>query len=295
MRVTNTMMMQSTIRHLGQSLERLQRGQEQLATGRAILRPSDDPGGTTTAMNLRGELRATDQRSRALDDARTWLGMADASLSTGLDLLARVKQVTVQASNTGAIGPASRAALAAEVYAIRGELLGVANTQHLGRSIFAGTVAGPAYDASGSYLGDAGAVRREVAPDVTIDVNLTGEAIFGSGAAPEGDLFAVLERLATAISSGDPAAIAAEHAHLDAARERVATATGTVGARGSRLESIQWETERRRADLGESLSRLEDVDVAAAILEAKAHENAYTASLQVAARILPPSLVDFLR
>ena len=43
------------------------------------------------------------------------------------------------------------------------------------------------------------------------------------------------------------------------------------------------------------LSEVEDVDVVEALITAKAQENSYQASLQVAAKILPPSLLDYLR
>ncbi|MDJ0767430.1 MAG: hypothetical protein QNJ12_01505 [Ilumatobacter sp.] len=295
MRVTNSMMLQSTVRDLGTSLARLQRSQTELTTGRAIQRPSDDPSGAALAMDLRNELRRSDQRARSLDDARGWLATADGALTAGLDLLTRVKSIVVQASNTGAGAASSSAALAAEVRSVRDEMVGLANAEYIDRSIFAGTQVGPAFDASGAFLGNAGAVRREVAPSVTIDVNVTAEAVFGDPSGPDGDLFAVLDRLATAISSGDPNAIAAEHATFDVARERMTAATGTVGARASRVDAIEAANERHRFGVQDSLSQIEDVDLAAALLDVRTRESAYTAALQAAARVLPPSLVDYLR
>ena len=47
--------------------------------------------------------------------------------------------------------------------------------------------------------------------------------------------------------------------------------------------------------LRDQLSNIEDVDPATAILTEKMQENSYQAALQVAAKILPMSLLDFLR
>lgn len=295
MRVTNTMMTSTTLVDLNRSLERLQRTQSQLASGRRIQAPSDDPAGASSAMLIRNQLRQGDQYQRAQSDAQSWLATADSVIVNGLDLMSRLKELAVRAANSGANDATSRGALATEVGAIREDLIAMANTQYLGRSLFNGTADGAAYDASGAYQGNTGAVLRDVAPGTTVQVNVTGLDVFGDAAAPEGDLFAVLDRMQVAISGGDMAALATEHSNLDAARERAGAAAASVGSRSTRLEGVIARTSVDEITLRETLSTIEDVDIAEALIAVKTRENAYTAALQAASRVLPPSLLDYMR
>jgi flagellar hook-associated protein 3 FlgL len=295
MRVTSQMVLRSTVSNLNHSLERLQSSQTQLSTGRAIRKVSDDPTGASSAMSLRGQLRRSEQYQRALTDAKGWLGTADSAVVSGLDLLNRVKELTVRASNAGVSNAASRAGIANEVAHLRDELLALANTEYLGRPVFNGAAAGPAYDAGAAYVGDTATVVRDLGPGLQMDVNLTGPAVFGDPSAPGGDLFAVLDRLQVAIATGDQTAIAAEHDLLDAGREQMSIAAAQIGARGARLEGIETRLAADEETLRVSLSEIEDADLAEALISVKARENAYMAALQAASQVIPPSLVDYLR
>jgi flagellar hook-associated protein 3 FlgL len=296
MRVTNSMMLQSSLRDLNGAHRRLQQSQTELATGRLVSRPSDDPTKATMSMSLRTQNRVGDQRQRAAEDASGWLDTAGSTLMSGLDLMSRVKELTVQASNEGASTPNSRMAIASEMRSLRDELMAMANTRYIDRPIFNGTAAGQAYDpATGAYLGNDAAVIREVSPGVTVTANMTGEVVFGSQSAAEGDVFAVLDRLATAIENGDTAGVAAEHANSDAARERMTTAVGQLGARAKRVEDIRARNDLLQERLLQSLSEVEDADLAQSVINVKARETAYQAALQAAAKVIPPSLVDYLR
>lgn len=296
MRVTNSMMLQSSLRDMNGAKSRLQQSQTELATGRLVGRPSDDPTKATMSMSLRTQNRVGDHRQRAAEDASGWLDTAGSTLISGLDLMSRVKELTVQASNQGASTPSSRMAIASEMRSLRDELMAMANTRYIDRPIFNGTAAGQAYDPStGAYLGNDASVIREVSPGVTVTANMTGETVFGSQAAPEGDVFAVLDRLATAIETGNTAGITAEHANTDAARERMTSAVGQLGARAKRVEDIRARNDLQQERLLQSLSEVEDADLAQSVINVKARETAFQAALQAAARVIPPSLVDYLR
>jgi flagellar hook-associated protein 3 FlgL len=295
-RVTNSMTTRTMLRDLNLSLGRLQDRQADLSTGRVIRKVSDDPTAAVDAMAIRNELRRADQRSRSLDDAQAWLQTADTALVSGLDMLARVKELAVRASNTGVGDPTTRSAIAAEIAGLRDELLAVANTTYLDRPVFNGTAVGSAYDtATGAYLGNAAMVLREVAPGTVIAANLTGEQVFGTQSGVDGDLFAVLDRLGTAIQANDGAAIGLEHARLDSATQRLAAAAAEIGTRASRIDNLRTRAAVDEAALRERLSSLEDADLAEALLNVRSSESAYNAALQAAGKVLPASLLDYLR
>ena len=296
MRITNSMMVTNSLRDLNLSLGRLQKTQTQLSTGRQITKASDDPTGTATAMGLRKQLNRADHYSRSLEDAHGWLNTADATLTSGLDLLAKAKEITVAASNSGGISdPNARVAMSIELRSIRTQMLSLANTTYGNRSIFNGTASGAAYSSTGTYLGNTGSVVRDVAAQDSMAINLTGTQIFGTAGGAVGDMFEVLDRLATAVLAGNDAAIATEHTNLDGATQLMAAATVDTGSRAAKVEAVRSRALDEVLRMREQLSNIEDVDPATAILTSQMQENAYQAALQVAAKILPMSLLDFMR
>jgi flagellar hook-associated protein 3 FlgL len=290
------MMTVSTLTDLSAGYERLATTQHQMSTGKRIARSSDDPTLAGAAMTLRSSVSRYDSYDRSLSDSKGWLGAADGALTSALERLNRAKEITVRASNSGGLSdPSARQAFVAELTSIRDDLLGLANTSFEGRSVFAGTVAGPAYDATGTFLGNQSAVLRDVDPHTTVQVNTSAFAAFGDPAAAGGDIFAVISRLNTAITNKDDVALAAAHSDLDTAVTRLGSATVTVGARGAQMENVEIRNANERQRLQGLLSDTEDVDLAQVMVDLKSRENAYQAALQVASRVLPQSLVDFLR
>ncbi|MGE0140373.1 MAG: flagellin, partial [Ilumatobacteraceae bacterium] len=277
-------------------LSRLQQTQEQIASNRQLTRPSTNPGATANAMGMRQEIRRAEQRLRSLDDAQGWLSTADSVLTSSLDALGRAKEIAIRAANTGSIGdPAARQAMAAEISSIRSELLANANATYGSRSLFNGTASGAAYATNGTYLGNSASVVRDVAPSTTVAINLTGPEIFGTAGGPVGDVFEVLDRLATAITAGDGAAIATEHVNVDNAAAQLSAATVEIGSRSARLEDAKVRAEDGLSLLKSQLSQVEDVDIVDALIRVKAQESSYQAALQVAANVIPTSLLDYLR
>ena len=296
MRVTSSMMFANTLRDLNSSLGRLQKTQTQLSTGRRITKASDDPTGTANAMMLRKQLNRLDQRSRSLADASGWLETADSKLTSGLETLARAKEIAVRAANSGGLVDVNaRLAMATELRSIRSDMLSLANATYGSRSIFNGTASGAAYSAAGAYVGNSASVVRDVGPMNNLAVNITGPQVFGTAGGAVGDMFEVLDRLATAVASGDDAAIAIEHTNLDNATQVMAAATVDIGARAATLDGIRSRAMDEDLRLRTQLSGVEETDLASALITEKAQENSYQAALQVAAKILPPSLLDYLR
>lgn len=295
MRVTSGMSLRNTMRDLSQSLERLQTSQRKVSSGRNFERMSDDPRTTTDVLSMRGELQRHDQVARTADDTRARLATADSTLVSASDAMIRVKELAVQAANSGVSDTESRSALAAEVRSIRSELLTSANTEYLGRPLFSGTAAS-AYDAdTGAYLGNGTIETRSVADGIKVAGNITGEQIFGDQSSASGDIFAVLDRMATAIATGDEAAIAAEHSNVDQGRTRLGVAMAEVGRRVVQLEDLQSDSAMRRVGLVERLSSLEDVDLAEAVIDITSADTAHQAALAAAARAMPQSLAQYLR
>lgn len=280
------------------NLDKMGRLQEQLSSGKLISRPSDSPTGTVSAMQLRAELRATSQHSRNADDGLGWLGTIDTALTSALGQVRRARDLTLQgiSSGTGS-SPASRAALEQEVLNLREGLLDVANTRYLDRPVFGGiTAGGVAYDTATATFraGPTGSVDRTVSNGVTVRVDLDGPTAFGADADAD-QLFNVLSSIAANLAAGDSTALETDLGNLDTAIGRLQTVISDVGARYNRVEQMRQIANDRELSLRGQLTDVEDIDLPKTIMDVKLQETAYQAALAASARVLQPSLLDFLR
>ncbi len=292
-RVTQSMITTSSLAGLQNGLSRLASLQEHLSTGRVLNRPSDSPTDTTAAMRIRSSITDRQQYARNAQDGMGWLGMTDSTLSSMTDQLRRARELTLQGANTGAQGAAAREALAIEVEQIRDGLLQMSNTRYLGRPIFGGITAGDrAFDATATYVGTTGAVNRTVGDGVRVRVNVDADAVFG---APGATVFGDLDDVAAALRAGDEAGIQAGLGALDADLRRFTASMTEVGTRYARIERAQVTAGDDELNLTSSLSELESTDLAKATVELQLQEVAYQAALGATARVMQPSLLDFLR
>lgn len=300
-RVTSATLSRSVMDGLQANLARMQHTQAQLASGRRINRMSDSPVDAAAAMRLRAEQAGNEQLGRNIDDGLNTLGVADSTLTSMSPQIVRIRQLVVAGLNS-TNGPTEREAMAVEVDQIKAGLIDLANTQYLGRPIFAGTQDVPAaYDTStGQYLGNGKAVQRSVSTDgsTRLDVTVTGPAtfstLFSDASDPTGA--GLLSRISAALRApGGPAALNAELTNLDTASATMQDARSLVGARFNRLLSIQSGGETRLDAVTAKLTAAENIDLPKTIIDMQIQSTSYQAALGAAAKIIQPSLLDFLR
>lgn len=291
LRVTQRTISSNTAANLQHNLAHMQRLQEQLSSGRQLSRPSDSPTGTVSALRLRAELRRGEQLVRNATDGIGWLATADTSLTQAIDVMGRVRELALRGNN-GTMGPEDREAIAIEVDTLREHLVGIANSTYLGRPLFAGTSASPvAYDTAGVYQGDAGTVDRTVLDGVSVQVNVTGPQVFGPAG---GDVFTVLTNIANDLRT-NPANLGTDITALDQRFLDLKTGLSQVGARYHQVEAMRTRTEGAQLDAQNALAEVESVDLPKTITELSMQEVAYQAALSATARVIQPSLIDFLR
>src|SRR5918994_1780853 len=108
MRITQRAVALTSLQGLNRNLDAVGKLQQQLTSGRLINAPSDSPTGTNRAMQTRSEQAAVAQEARNITDAKSWLEQGGSTLQEMLDTTRRVRDLTVQALNTGALSPASQ-------------------------------------------------------------------------------------------------------------------------------------------------------------------------------------------
>ena len=293
MRITQKAVTLTSLQGLNRNLDSVGRLQRQLSSGRLLTAPSDSPTGVNRAMQTRAEQAAAAQQERNIVDARSWLDSADSVLQTMVTTTRQVRDLTVQGSSPGGLSPAGQQAIAGEVAQLRETLLGQANRTVSGRPLFGGvTGATTAYDATGAWIGEAGVpITRRVSDTESVRVDITGPEAFGP---PGDDLFAIVDRIATDVTA-NPAALAGHLADLDVVLDRMLTSIADVGARVQRVERAEGINADRVLALQSRLALTEDIDLPATIMQLQMQQVGYEAALSATAKVIQPSLVDFLR
>lgn len=138
MRVSFGMIYNQSVSGMNSRLSEMMRLNEQSATQKKINRPSDDPSGMCRSLDLRSTLSSMDQYLENIDTAEAWLSQADDELGLASDVLTRLEEIAEQAS-TGTYSDDQRQMIAAEARELMEELMGIANSEYAGDSIFAGS------------------------------------------------------------------------------------------------------------------------------------------------------------
>ena len=181
------------------------------------------------------------------------------------------------------------------------QLVDVANTQYLGRAVFGGhnavairkdTPAGPR-GADWPWSANTKApASRQISPAVTIDANIDGASVFGTG---DESVFAVLKQLQSDVANGVTTGIVAGQGRLDGRFEAITRTLGEVGALQNRVEAAMELGDNILSQVRSQRSQVEDVDLAEAMMRLNAASTGYQASLSAIAKGDLPSLASFLR
>ena len=300
MRITNRAVTQTALLGLNAQQSAVMKLQQQLTSGKQISTASDSPTGTNKALQLRQDQSAVQQYAKNISDGQSWLDATDTALTTAINQVQRVRDLTVKAMNTGSASTSSQQAISVEVAALRESLIGVANSSINGRPLFGGpTQGGTAYDPGiGTYVGvpakpdgEVVGMTRRVSDADSVRIDITGPEAFG--ASPD-DLFAIVGRIAADVV-GDTGALAGDLDALDGALQDLLGAAASVGARSARMEAAGQVNTDLQLTLASQLVDVEDIDLARTIMELNQTEVGYKAALQATAQVIQPTLLDFLR
>ncbi|MDY0322859.1 MAG: flagellar hook-associated protein FlgL [Candidatus Carbobacillus sp.] len=307
MRVTQGMMAQQFLANYERSLARLDRYQAQLATGKKITKPSEDPVTAVMTVRNQAELRGIEQFQRNASTLLSWTQTTDAALFEAEDLMKTLREKMVQASSD-TLGDTAMKALAAEIRQIKEQFGAIANTSMGGRYVFAGTnTQGPPYvngvfketpdngPAVGSGVEGANDAVISVAlkPGIDLPLNIVGKTLFNTPDKDGRTFFAFLDAVSDQLDNGQP--VGNLLGALDEHEDRFLTTHTTLGSVEHRLELMMSRLSSESAITEELLSRQSDVDIAETITRLSMQENVHRAALATGARILMPTLIDFLR
>lgn len=296
MRVTQAMLSQGAVLALTRLREQVARAREAIETGHRLARPSDDPARAAAALATASALRRAAEQEEAASAAWEWLEAADQHLARLSGALQDAYEAGVTAAGPEGLEPLARENLAQSVEHLLSEALAATAGTLRGRYLFSGfrTDRPPfALDpatGTATYQGDGGEARQEVAPGVFVTVGLDGRRLL-----ERGDFFASLRQLADAIRQGDTAAVQARTAEVAAAMDQVSSVRARLGLSQRAAEQYRFAAVDSQRDLEARLGREMGADLERMALALSDAQNAYQAVLAATARILPQSLLDYLR
>jgi flagellar hook-associated protein 3 FlgL len=320
-RVTQGMITNTFNRDLNYNLRRLARYQHQLAMEKRISRPSDDPVAIVHSLRLRTDLADIATYTENADHALSWLGSTEDALLHAGDILHHAGELAITGANSSNPKDALNA-IADEVDELLESLIQIANSAQAGQYLFAGTKTRVPFadeseeyylpfelivdDDDGKYVrynGNDEDRETEIGDRINFAYNVTGSAAFDMQKTGDDEedvwaskVFDSLIHLSQNLRAGDTDAISTTSIkELDEALDYLVAQRTEVGAKVNRLEMTKSRLGSAKINFTNLLSKTEDLDIAETIIHLKAQENVYRAALATGARIMQPSLVDFLR
>jgi flagellar hook-associated protein 3 FlgL len=277
---------------------RLNTLQEQLASGKRINRPSDDPNGAEAVITLRTSQKEIEQFQRSAQTAQQKLVAADDTLNGYENLLQRVRTLVTQGLSDTATQTAKNA-LATEIETLRGRILNVANSNYNGEYLFGGTRQNaPPFDqtTAAPAATPATAQHIQIEPGANaIAVGVTAESFLSDATS---DIFTDLTDAVAALrGTGNPTA---DRTALETTMSRLAiyndlanVAHTNIGANMNAAELAQENLTNNFQTLAERISAVEDIDFAETAINLAETQRNLEAILQATAN-RPRSLFDLL-
>jgi len=310
----------AAVRRLTDLSRQLAEVQQQISTGRKVVRPGDDPVAFARAATLKRADASADVQRRAMDAAGSRLSASETALASIADIMARAKELALAGRNAS-LNAADRTILANEVGELLSAARGLAEARGPdGEALFAGAGLSPSYGEDSEGLAawaGLGTSPRVAVQGRTLAAGIAGPEAFGVTAplpppdpmaAPDPlrpppprarNLFDALAHLAASLTEARPAlfeagmdeALAAIDGHID----RLAAAQATLGTRAARLEAEAERLDKAQLQLKSEVSKLEDTDMAAAIARLDRLGVVLDAAQASFARVSRLSLWDELR
>ncbi len=137
-RTTNLMSSDNLLAAIQRTSEEISRVQQEIATGRTVDRPSDDPAKLAAILALRETLEARDQYDRNLQHATGVLNAADGALADVSDILIEARSIALSQIGIGS-GEATRESEASVIDAQLASLIEIANRLMSGVGLFTGS------------------------------------------------------------------------------------------------------------------------------------------------------------
>lgn len=297
MRITQTMLQDNMLRNLFRSQALMNKYMTQINTGKKITRPSEDPVIAMKGMNYRTQVAEVEQYRRNASEIWSWMDHSDDVLDKATKAIQRLEYLAVQAAND-TYGEDERKSIAQEAQQLLEQIVELANTNVNGKYIFNGTDTDKKLvefdDTEKKYIvqhtdGSLRPVLIEVSKGIQFQVNVNPDGVFDQ------QLFDNINDFIQHLNSSDQAGINDSIQKLNESMLKIVNGRAELGARMNRLELIEDRLSQQEIIAKDTMAKNEGVDFEEAVMNLLTQEVIHRAALSSGAKIIQPSLIDFLR
>lgn len=151
-RVSTGQYIDSFTNQINKSRVRLDVTRNQLSSGLRVFNPSDDPGRSGTILNLQSVLQRIDGHQKRISLVKNSLETQEGIVSSANDIMIRAQELATQAAN-GTYTVEVRRQIADEIFQLRDQLVGLANSQYQGVYLYGGLSEGDApFDVNNTFF-----------------------------------------------------------------------------------------------------------------------------------------------
>jgi len=300
MRISSSSVYEAGVTSLNDQLAKLVKTQQQIATGRRILSPEDDPAGAALALEEEKALGVVNQYVDNIARARSKLSLEETVLTSSTSVLQNARQLVVNAGNP-TLSSANRAALATALRSHYDELLSQANSKDgQGGYLFSGykssTQPFTQTTGAGTYAGDQGQLKLQISASRQLAISDSGQDVFNPGVSGS-DIFATIETFITVLNSG--AAVTATDLNtaltqIDTAANNVLRIRTTVGTRLNELDATEGSNLDAAFQYESSLSNIRDLDYARALTDLTRQQTTLEAAQKTFVTVQGLSLFNYI-
>jgi flagellar hook-associated protein 3 FlgL len=291
-----------------QAQKRITESQSQLATGKKLINPSDEPDRALLIDRFRTSIARQEALKANLDTSDRRLSSQETAINSSIEVMLRFKELTVQASNDS-LAPADREAISIEMTNLRSQLLEMANSRDdLGHYLFSGASAStePFVEVNGSvvYQGDQTSSRLTSEQKAHLSFTYSGSEVFGrvvrnddtTNNEPQSvGFFDVIDDLITSVKNSQPDDIRRGLAETDQLFNTLDLSLVQLGADRNNIEQENSIIEGTVLNLKNTLSGIEDLDYSEAVSRMNREMLAMEAAMSSFSKSSQLSLFNFLR
>lgn len=331
MRITNSMMSKSFLRDVSRNQSNMKKINDQLTSGKEFRKPSDNPFKVARSMQLQSDINTNTQYNQNIKDTINFLDTTDTALEQVNNAFQRVRELMVSSGNA-AYGSDEKRAIKDEINEKINEVSQILNTNFDGKYIFGGTkgsskpvgsmkdpdtgnnvlhfsgrdgekldVNSDVEDIKNQVNMIGGSLNTEISQGVKVEYNVSASDIlmFKDADGNSINVMDLFKDITNNLDSNNPEeSLKVTNENLktmDSVLSNLLKVRSEVGAKQNRMEAAQEQNEAENYNMTSILSQTEDIDFAEKTIEASVMQSVYMASLQTSAKILQPSLMDYLR
>jgi flagellar hook-associated protein 3 FlgL len=290
-------MVPSMLAAIQQSEVSLNTALQQVATGKSVTVPSDNPAAAADMVQNTIETADVDQYTQNITSVTSLVQTADSALSSVVTSLTQAVSLGTEGAN-GTNSAANQQAIATQVQGLLSSVVSQANLSYQGAYLFGGTASTTApYTADSSspsgytYNGNNDVNSVQIGDNTNVQVNLPGSQIFSNSSA---NVLGSLSSLVTALQSGNTTAIGTATTAVSAALNYVSQQRVVYGNAETQLNSQETYLQQETVNLASQENSLIGVDEATAATNLSQAETDNSAALAAAAKVLPNTLLNYL-